>query len=118
MTTDPFANALERLKRRVDETVAQCERFDLLTDEVREWARFWTVTSIRRWMESKERSVAELERALVALALSPTEQAGHILEEYDPDGQGETHRLFHQIARLEWERRALPWEDPWDHRAA
>ena len=114
MTNERYEQAIERLERRVETAIRQCERFDRLVDEVKEWSRFWTTTAIRRWMESEERTDAERERALVALAIDPSEQAGHILEEYEPPEGDDDHRAFHRVARLEWERRALPWEDPYD----
>ena len=101
-----IAQKIERLARRVDRTIAQCRRFERLAQSVAPWATRWPTSSFERLLDVGQSSTSVRNRALVALALKATSDAGAVLDGYDPTEVGEEHELFYQVVRIEWEQRS------------
>ena len=99
----PSNTSVDRLIRRVDETIAQCRRFEEVAAIATTWAHRWPASKLERWLNADERCQSDRETALVALALTATSEAGSILESYDPTGYD--HELFYDIACIEWKQR-------------
>ncbi|QDG53410.1 hypothetical protein FIV42_22490 [Persicimonas caeni] len=100
-----MALAINRLEQRIDHTLDQCRRFDQMAEPLETWATQWSTATLERWLNLDNLPLEEREKALVALALQATEEAGAILRAYDPAGAGQDHVLFHQVACIEWEQR-------------
>jgi hypothetical protein len=105
MSTPDFEASIARLTRRVDEALAQSRRFDELADHVEQWAQKWSVASIARWLDDEGPATEEADRALVALALKGTSEAGERLRSHDAAARGARHELLWQVALIEWEQR-------------
>lgn len=97
--------SLARLERRVDQTIAQCRRFEQMVAPLETWARRWSVATLERWLYLDDLPLAEREMALVGLAVKASANSGAVLDAYEPAEGGEEHRLFCQVARIEWEQR-------------
>lgn len=97
--------ALSRVDNRVEQMLAQRERFEQMSGVLETWATKWSTRTLERWLNTDTLPLIEREKALVALALQANDAAGAVIRAYAPRGGGEAHRLFHQVARIEWERR-------------
>lgn len=105
MNTHRFRTALARLEERVERTLVQCRRFETMAAALQTWAAHWSTATFERLLHAEQASVDERERALAALALQGTDEAGALIDAYDPAVAGPDHELFHQVARIEWEQR-------------
>jgi hypothetical protein len=105
MTLQKCRAAITRLERRVGDTIEQCRRFEEMTEPLELWARKWSTATLERWLHLDHLPLIEREKALVGLALKATDEAGAVLDAYDPTGEGQDHELFWQVARIEWEQR-------------
>ncbi len=105
MNTHRFRTALARLEDRVERTLVQCRRFETMAAALQTWAAHWSTATFERLLHAEHASVDERERALAALALQGTDEAGALIDAYNPHGAGPDHELFHQVARIEWEQR-------------
>jgi hypothetical protein len=97
--------ALTRVDNHVEQMLAQRERFEQMSDVLETWATKWSTTTLDRWLNTDALPLIEREKALVALALQASDAAGAVIRAYAPRGGGEPHKLFHQVARIEWEQR-------------
>lgn len=104
-TRSQFAQASAQLLERIDRTLAQCARFEAMCGPLAEWAERWSTETLARWLHVESLPLEEREKALVGLALKGTEQAGAVLDTYRPAARDPDHRLFYQVARIEWEQR-------------
>lgn len=100
-----FSASAARLERRVERTLAQCRRFEEMTGPLEPWATHWSTSTLARWLHIDHVEIESREKALVALALKATDEAGAAIDEYDPTDAGADHALFYQVARIEWEQR-------------
>ena len=100
-TTSTLQN---RIDHHVERLVTQYERFERLADQVQRWADRWSTDALRRRLHLAE-STEVREKALVALALQATGAARMVIDNYIPRDASEDHDLFHQVVRIEWERR-------------
>lgn len=103
--TRRFPEAIAHLERRIDKTLDQCRRFEQLSAPLHQWATTWSTDTLERWLYLDHLPLEEREKALVALALKATCESGAIIDAYAPPADNEAHRLFHQVARIEWEQR-------------
>lgn len=100
-----FDATIARLERRVDRTLEQCRRFEEMAEVLQVWADHWTTETLERWLHLEDIPQEEREKALVALALQATNDAGRAIDSYEPGPRGSDHQTFHQVARIEWEQR-------------
>lgn len=96
---------LHLLKNRIDQLIDQRERFAHMAEPLQAWADKWSTTTLARWLAVENLPLEEHEKALVALALKATDDAGAVIDTYNPWGLGEDHELFYRVIRLEWEQR-------------
>lgn len=112
----PLAPA--RLEQRIDDTLAQCRRFEVMSRTLHDWAAHWSTPTLARWLNLEQLPLGERDKALVALALQATGEAGAVLDAYDPYGHGRAHAALHQVARIEWEQRSAQTREPKPRRPA
>ncbi len=92
-------------QRDVDVTLEQCQRFEEMAPNTNICDSRWATAALARWLDTEAPETADRELALVALALQATRQSGEMIDAYDAAGHGEAHRVFYEVARIEWERR-------------
>ena len=68
--SQPSHIALDRLMRRVGETIAQCHRFEKMAAVATAWAHTWPTSTLERWLNAEDSSQLDCEIALIALALT------------------------------------------------
>jgi len=103
-TSDDPCDPLTRLEQRIERTLEQCRRFEQMAPPLLEWAENWSVTTLARWLNMSQLPLGEREKALVGLALKGSREAGAVINDYDPSGEGQAHRLFYRVVRIEWEQ--------------
>ncbi|MFP4600887.1 MAG: hypothetical protein ACLFVJ_21735 [Persicimonas sp.] len=96
---------LEHLERRIDEILEQRCRFEHMAAPLQTWAEKWSTGTLERWLHLDNLPLEERERALIALALQATEEAGAVIDAYSPGGRGEAHKVLYGVVKLEWEQR-------------
>ena len=92
-------------QRHVDLTLEQCQRFEEMASNTKAWANHWATAALACWLDAQAAETDVCEQALVALALQATRQSGEVIDAYEPANRDEAHRAFHEVARIEWERR-------------
>lgn len=92
-------------ERRILCTLDQCRRFGKMAALLDAREKKQRAEILRRRLLGDEPSIEERERVMVILAMKASDEAGEILDEYQPSDVGEEHRLFHQVARIEWSER-------------
>lgn len=103
---DKFRGAVEGLRFKVRETLLQCERFAWIAEEIRDEVSNSTVEEWEGILNCPDSRTSARERALIALALLGSVEAGRALDNWNPEGHPERLRLLWQVAKVEWENRA------------
>ncbi len=105
-TRDRHRQETAGLARRINDTLEQCRRFETMSQTLQEWAEHWSTETLARWLNLGQLPIEEREKALIALALQATAEAGAVIDAYDPYGHGRDHELLYRVARIEWEQRS------------
>ncbi len=96
---------LARLERRIDEILEQRCRFEHMAAPLQTWAEKWSTGTLERWLHLDNLPLEERERALIALALQATAEAGAVIDAYSPGGRGEAHKVLYGVVKIEWAQR-------------
>lgn len=96
---------LEHLERRIDEILEQRCRFEHMAAPLQTWAAKWSTGTLERWLHLDNLPLEERERALIALALQGTAEAGAVIDAYSPGGRGDEHKVLYGVVKIEWAQR-------------
>lgn len=103
---EKFRGAVQGLRSKVRETLLQCERFAWIAEEIRDEVSTHTVEEWEEMLNCTESRISARERALIALALLGSAEAGRALDNWNPEGHPERLHLLWQVSKVEWENRA------------
>lgn len=103
---EKFRGAVQGLRFKVRETLLQCERFAWIAEEIRDEVSTHTVEEWEEMLNCSESRTSARERALIALALLGSSEAGRALDNWNPEGHPERLHLLWQVSKVEWENRA------------
>lgn len=87
--------------RRTLELLRQRERFSWFSRQLKARVRPNALSSVREHLFGQPQRPGQREKALVALALMGTDEAGELIAAFDP-GDDEALSIFHAIAANVW----------------
>lgn len=102
---DSWLCMAKRIEDRVASILVQCQRFEAITEELRQQPDSMDIEMAATVLEFPGSSLLETERALVFLAMTASDESGQLIKIYTPPQNSTDLCEFHPIVKIEWEKR-------------